>query len=78
MGREVSKHTKSQCAKILEWLETHDGITQAQAVSYFECYRLSARIYDLKEDGHDIRKTICVKKNEEGNTVQYAKYRLEK
>lgn len=77
MGREESKHTRSQNAKILDYLMNHEGITQVQAAERFGCYRLSARIYDLKEQGHEIKTVMCVKKNMEGNTVQYAKYVLE-
>lgn len=40
--REKTQHTKSQCNKILIYLMTHEGITQAQAVENFGCYRLSA------------------------------------
>ena len=77
MGRENTKHTRSQNAKILSYLMEHDGITQVQAAERFGCYRLSARIYDLKEEGHEIKTIICVKKNMEGNTVRFAKYVLE-
>lgn len=77
MGREKTKHTKTQCDKILKYLMAHKGITQAQAVEKFGCYRLSARIFDLKEQGYDIRTIRCVKKNDEGNVVQFAKYVLE-
>jgi len=56
---------------------THKGITQAQAVEKFGCYRLSARIFDLKEQGYDIKAIRCIKKNADGNVVQFAKYVLE-
>lgn len=72
--REKTEHTNSQCNKILNHLMTKGSITQAEAVEKFSCYRLSARIYDLKEDGHDIKTIRCVKKNAEGNVVQFAKY----
>lgn len=74
--REKTQHTKTQCNKILNHLMTKGSITQAQAVEKYGCYRLSARIYDLKEKGHDIKTIRCVKKNEEGNVVQFAKYVL--
>lgn len=77
MGREVSKRTKSQCDKILDYMERHGSITQMDAVKEFGCYRLSARIFDLRDSGYAITTTICVGKNREGHTMQYAKYRLE-
>ena len=74
--KEKTEHTRTQCNKILNHLMTKGSITQAEAVEMFGCYRLSARIYDLKEQGNDIKTIRCVKKNEEGNVVQFAKYVL--
>lgn len=76
MGRENTEHTRSQCNKILEYLQKHSSITQAEAIERFDCYRLSARIFDLRERGYDIETITCFKKNEEGNVVNYAKYKL--
>ena len=76
--REKTKHTNSQNARILRYLEYKGSITQAEAVELFDCYRLSARIFDLKEQGHDIRTIDCYKRNSEGYVVRYAKYVLEK
>lgn len=77
MGTLRNKHTKSQCTKIIDYMNRHGSITQLEAANAIGCYRLSARIYDLKDHGYAIRKIMCVKKNEEGNTVQYAKYMFE-
>ncbi len=45
----------SQNTQILNYLQTHpNGLTQVQAVEQFRCYRLGARIYDLKAMGHQI------------------------
>lgn len=45
----------SQTSRILEHLKQHkDGITPAQAVTLFNCYRLSGRIKDLRNDGYKI------------------------
>lgn len=77
MGALRNKHTVSQCNKIINYMNNHGSITQVEAASMIGCYRLSARIFDLKERGYAIKKIMCVKKNEEGNTVQYAKYMFE-
>lgn len=42
----------SQCDQILQFMKTHGGITQAEAVAHIKCYRLAARIADLKKRGH--------------------------
>ena len=45
---------KSQQLKILAHLKSGKTITQAEAISLFNCYRLSSVIYDLRHAGHDI------------------------
>lgn len=39
---------KSQEQKILQYLIKHGSITQKEAVDHFDCYRLSARIAELR------------------------------
>lgn len=46
----------SQRNKILEYMKIHGSITQAEAVSELHCYRLGARIFELKERGVPIKK----------------------
>jgi hypothetical protein len=41
----------TQAARILDYLQTHDGITPLQALDLFGCFRLAARISDLREAG---------------------------
>lgn len=43
----------AQCDKIVEYMKSHDGITQKEAIQ-FDCYRLAARIFDLRERGYII------------------------
>ena len=60
---------KTQKDAILEMLK--DGpVTPMTALSYAGCYRLAARIFDLRRDGHDISRT----EDADGHTV----YQLEK
>lgn len=77
MGTERSEHTRSQNAKILAYLESGRSITPIEALNMFDCFRLSARIKDLRNEGHLIKTIRCEKLNKEGHTVSYAKYRLE-
>ena len=49
---EDKKQYQSQTKKILEYLERHGSITQAEAAEEFGCYRLSARIKDLRDKGY--------------------------
>lgn len=45
---------QSQKAKILNHLKHGHSITPLVALSEYGCMRLSARIYDLKDEGHKI------------------------
>ena len=63
---------------ILEYLQKHRGITQAQAIEKFGCYRLSGRIYDLRSEGYNIITHMKEVKNRFGDTCHVAEYRLVK
>lgn len=76
MGREVTKHTTSQCKEILDYMRKHKGITQADAVAKLNCYRLSARIYDLRKEGHNVKTKKIISKKSNGTVYSYAFYFL--
>ena len=66
----------TQCEKILEYMRTHPaGITPADAMEQFHCFRLAARIADLKCQGYKITSTL-VKETRNGVKIQYSRYRL--
>lgn len=48
---------------ILQLLKSGKSITPMQALREFGCFRLSARIYDLKRMGYEIKMQPAVKKN---------------
>ena len=56
---------------ILEHLKEHKTINPIQALELFSCFRLGARIYNLKQDGYQIE-TKRKKNNKYGN--YYAEY----
>ncbi len=45
----------SQEQAILAWLKAGNSITPLDALSLFGCFRLAARIADLRSEGWDIR-----------------------
>lgn len=49
---------KTQEEKILKWLERGRKLTALKALELFGCFRLSARIKDLKKKGHAINSRI--------------------
>jgi hypothetical protein len=48
------KSTDSQTALIKGWLLNGYSITQLDALNMFGCFRLAARISDIREQGLDI------------------------
>ena len=47
---------ETQNKRILEHLKEHGKIDPMQALKQYGSFRLSARIYDLRQDGHNIQK----------------------
>lgn len=65
--------TESQTTQILNHLKLGTSLTPIEALELYGCFRLSARIYDLKDNGWPIR---CeVKELPNGKRVGY--YSLE-
>lgn len=50
----ITKKKQSQCKRILSHLQSGRTINPTQAWNLYGCYRLSARIHDLKKAGFDI------------------------
>ena len=67
------KQTTSQSVAILNYLQTGGSLSPIEALNKFNCFRLAARIGDLRKEGHDIQ-TKTVK--EDGK--KYAVYSLPK
>ena len=55
--------TTSQRAKVLYHLENYGSLTAIEALELFACFRLAARINDLKEAGHNIQMEMKKMKN---------------
>ena len=64
----------SQNGMILDYLQKGYTLTQAEAISLFGCYRLGARIFEIRELGFDIRKSMEQNVNRFGENVRYARY----
>ncbi len=46
---------KTQIESVLDFMQTHTGITSLQAIKKFGATRLSGIIYTLKKQGYDIQ-----------------------
>jgi len=67
---------KSQNEKVLEHIREHGSITSLEAFQEYGITRISGRIYDLKEMGHNIISKDEKGKNRDGKTVRYSRYSL--
>ena len=61
----------NQNTKILNYIQSTGSITPMEALILCNCFRLAARIYDLKQAGNDIHTQIINK-----NDKMYASYYL--
>lgn len=68
----------SQETRLLEYLQTHTGIRPLEALNKLGIYRLSARIKDLRNHGHNIVTKKVEVKTAHGDTSRVAEYRLVK
>ena len=66
-----------QKQRIIKYMEDFGSITPLEAMRDIGCYRLSARIYDLKEDGYNIVTETVGVKNRYDEVVHVAQYSLE-
>lgn len=66
----------NQCEKILKYIEKHGSITPLEALMCCGCYRLSARILDLRKAGHDIKTELIVVKTSDGRNEKVGRYSL--
>lgn len=63
---------KSQAEMVLEYLQKYGEITAIEALTAIRCFRLAARISDLRADGHNITTVMT-----NDGKKSYAIYRLE-
>ena len=62
----------SQCNQIISYMREHKSITAMEAVKEFNCYRLAARISDIRGRGY--RVLTKMEKTKDGKF--YARYIL--
>ena len=71
----IGKATQVQL--ILEYIDEFGSITPLEAMRDIGCYRLSARISDIKKLGYPVKTEIISVKNRRGNNSNVARYSLE-
>lgn len=68
---------KTQCEKIVEYMNEFGSITQLEAYTDISCFRLASRISDLKRKGYNIRTEMITVKNRFEEPVKIARYSFE-
>ena len=68
----------SDKARILKHLQECGSITPMEAIEQYGCYRLGARVFDLRRDGFAINTTIVEGTDRNGEPMKYARYTMEK
>lgn len=58
---------------ILEHIKVFGSITPLEALNHYGCLRLSARIWDLRNNGHNIQTHMV---NDTKSIKHYAKYTM--
>lgn len=72
MSTDTSSASRTQCAQILAHLRQGRALTPLEALNKFGCFRLGARIWDLKREGH----AIVTERVELENGKHVARYSL--
>lgn len=63
-----------QTERVLQYIKDHQMITPKQAMEELGIYRLGARIYDLKKQGHDIKAGWFETRNRYGEKTRVKMY----
>lgn len=67
---------KSQCERIVEYMERFGSITTFEAFAELGCTRLPSRINDLRNAGYKILGQFESRKNKFGDLKRYMRYSL--
>ena len=71
------KHIPSQNERILDYMRTHGGITQMEAIKSIGVMRLASRISDLRRRGYIINDSFQTVMNRYGEKCNVKVYWLE-
>lgn len=68
---------KTQCERIIDYINDFGSITSMEAMQDLGCMRLASRICDLKRRGYKIVSKTEIGKNRYGEPITYSRYFLE-
>lgn len=64
----------SQKEMVLQYIQRNGSITDMEAADKLGCRRLSGRVFELRQEGHDIEMKWVRSKNRYGKMVRYGEY----
>lgn len=67
----------TQCDRIVKYMQDNGSITSWEAMKELGCMRLASRIHDLRKRGFNVIKEMVADENRYGESISYARYRLE-
>ena len=66
----------SQATDVIEFIRDHGSITTKQAADQLGCYRLAARVFDIRAVGIPVEKEMVSVQNRKGETCRVARYTI--
>lgn len=69
---------KTQCERIIDYINDFGSITSMEAMQDLGCMRLASRVCELKKRGYKIISKTEIGKNRYGEPITYSRYFLEK
>ncbi|NCC85149.1 MAG: hypothetical protein EOM03_13625 [Clostridia bacterium] len=73
---DVPESAKTQCERLLEHLKLGLPLTAHKALYGYGCQRLAARMWDLRQVGHQIEKRMVEVATRDGRRARVAEYFL--
>ena len=74
----MKRRVGTQKVRLARWLDQGRPITPLEAWPQLGIARLAARILELKQDGYNIGRELIAVKNQFGEKVEVAQYKLKK
>ena len=66
----------TQCEQVLKHMKEHGSISSIEAFFDYGITRLSARIWELRNNGYEIETDMMKVKSEKGVVKHYARYQI--
>lgn len=75
---QIKFKTETQNTRLLNYLLSGKSIDPLEAWKRLGIYRLAARVFDLRQLGHEIKMTDKIVMNNFGEECRIANYKIEK